>query len=237
MTDAITLSVERQSGLMRELTMIANNVANASTTGYKKEAAVFAEFMKKVPGQDAMSMGSLRGHYTDLSAGAFQATDAPLDVAIEGDGFFGVERGGEQLLTRDGHFQLDAEGALVTADGFAVLDEGGGPIELPPGTGEVAIGRDGTITADGVPFAQLGVFAATPETLTRAGGNLWSAGGRLEADEDPRVRQGFLENANVSPVEEMARLIEAQRMYEAGSNLQSDEHERLRSLIEALGQQ
>jgi flagellar basal-body rod protein FlgF len=235
MSDAITLSVERQSGLMRELTMIANNVANASTTGYKREAAVFAEYMKRVPGEDTMSMGALRGHYTDLTTGAFKETGAVLDVAIEGEGFFGVERGGEQLLTRDGHFQLNAEGGLVTSDGYAVLDEGGAPIELPPETSEISIGGDGTITADGVPFAQLGLFSAAPEDLTRMGGNLWSAGAGLEEIETARLRQGFLEQANVSPTVEMARLIEAQRMYEAGSNMQTDEHERLRSLIEALG--
>ncbi|GGY43935.1 flagellar basal-body rod protein FlgF [Parvularcula lutaonensis] len=235
MTDAISVSLTRQSGLLQELSVIANNIANASTDGFRREAAVFAEFVRELPEQASASMGSLRGHYTDLSTGTMRKTGGALDLAIEGAGWFGVGRDGDVLLTRAGHFMLDNEGNLVTPMGDPVLDEGGAPVTLPPNTSEISVGPDGTITADGFGVAQIGVLSAEAEDLVRAGDNLWRTTGALRFEDTPRVRQGFLESSNVSPVEEMARLIETQRLYEAGAALQTDEHERIQALIEALG--
>ncbi len=234
MTDAITASLSRQSGLLRELSVIANNVANASTDGFRREAAIFAEYVSGRSGDASLSMGALRAHAPDLSQGSFERTGGTLDFAIEGPGWFGIERGGEMFLTRSGHFQTDAEGQIVTADGEILLDDGGGAIFLPQGAINIEVSRDGTLTADGFGVAQLGVFRADPLDLQRAGGNLWRNDGAMEVDENPSIRQGFLEASNVSPVVEMARLIEAQRAYEAGAALQTNEDERVRSLIEAL---
>lgn len=235
MTDAISVSLSRQSGLLQELSVIANNVANASTDGFRREAAVFAEYVRELPEEASASMGSLRGHYTDLTTGAMRNTGGTLDLAIEGEGWFAVQRGGEVLLTRAGHFLLDNDGNLVTPMGDAVLDDGGAPVTIPPGTTDIAIGIDGTVTADGFGVAQIGVLTTDPSGLVRVGDNLWQTTAAIGFEEFPSIRQGFLEGSNVSPVAEMARLIETQRLYEVGSALQTDEHERIQALIEALG--
>lgn len=235
MTDAITANLARQSGLLRELSIIANNIANASTDGFKREAAVFAEYIRTRPDSPSLSLGSLRGHYTDLEQGTMKKTGGMLDFAIEGEGWFAVLRGEEVLLTRAGSFQRDAEGRLVTPEGFPVLDDGGSPIVVPEAAANLSVSPDGTVTVGGFGVAQMGVLEAEPRDLSRAGDNLWRATGPLRFVEEPRIRQGFIESSNVSPVEEMARLIEAQRLFEAGAALQTDEHERLRALIEALG--
>jgi flagellar basal-body rod protein FlgF len=235
MSDVVTANITRQSGLLRELTVIANNIANASTDGYKKEAAIFAEYVKTQPGGPSLSMGALRAHAADLTQGPLTKTGAPLDLAIEGQGWFAVRQGEEVLLTRAGSFLRDGEGRLVTQSGHPVLDEGGAPVELPEDASRITIASDGTVTADDLPVSKIGVLLAQPRSLERAGDNMWRNNGPTRFVEAPNIRQGFLETSNVNAVEEVARLIESQRLYEAGAALQTDEHERLQGLIEALG--
>ncbi|MEO1657068.1 MAG: flagellar basal-body rod protein FlgF [Pseudomonadota bacterium] len=235
MSDAITVSLSRQTGLLRELSVIANNMANANTEGYRAEAALFSEFVSTRADEPSVSMGALRAHFPVLDQGALIETGALFDLAIDGEGWFAVNRGGEVLLTRAGRFQLDADAQLVTPDGDPVLDEAGSAVQLPPNAINIAVGSDGTITADGLGVAQIGVLMAEPEGLSRVSDNLWRNNGPITFADTARIRQGFLEGSNVSPVEEMARLIEVQRMYEAGANLGENEHDRILSLIEALG--
>ena len=233
MSDAITAGLSRQSGLLRELTTIATNVANASTDGYKREASVFTEYVDRGQG---LSMGALRGRWTDRGPGALQATGGALDLAIEGPGMFAVERRGEVLLTRAGAFQTDAEGTLVTREGWPVLDEGGGVIEVPPETRDVTVSPDGTVSLDGLATARIGVFEAPPGSLTRAGDTLFRASQGYAFVDAPGVRQGFLERSNVDPVREIARLTEAQRLFEAGQDLMDTEHRRLEEMIRMIGE-
>ncbi|MEM0929750.1 MAG: flagellar basal-body rod protein FlgF [Pseudomonadota bacterium] len=235
MSDAITVSLSRQTGLLNELSVIANNIANANTEGYRTEAALFSEFVSTRADEPSVSMGALRAHFPVLDQGALIETGAVFDLAIDGDGWFAVNRGGEVLLTRAGRFQTDSDGQLVTPDGDPVLDDVGTPVQLPPNAIEVAVSSDGTVTADGLGVAQIGILMAEPEGLSRVSDNLWRNDGPVRFAEEARIRQGFLEGSNVSPVEEMARLIEVQRMYEAGANLGESEHDRILSLIEALG--
>ena len=237
MSDVITVSLSRQSGLYKELSIVAQNIANVGTDGYKREAAVFAEYIDGRPGDASLSMGSLRGHVPDMVQGELRETGGRLDVAIDGDGWFGIQRGEEILLTRAGRFQRDAEGLMVTADGYPLVDDAGAPVQLPEGAADITIGVDGTITSGGFAVAQVGVLTADPQNMVRVGDNLWRNEGPLGFVADPVIRQGFVETSNVSAVTEMARLIETQRLFEAGSSLQSDEDERLRQLIEAIGRQ
>ncbi|NRA31021.1 MAG: flagellar basal-body rod protein FlgF [Parvularculaceae bacterium] len=235
MSDAITVSLSRQSGLLRELAVVANNIANVSTDGFKREAAVFAEFVSSRASQPSVSLGSLRGHFPDLTQGSLKQTGATYDLAIDGEGWFAVARRGELLLTRGGSFTLDAEGQMVTPDGYPVVDDGGSPIVIPESARNVVISTDGTVTADEVEMAQVGVLTTDAESLSRVGENLWRTNGAIRFADFPVIRQGFVEASNVRAVEEIARLIEVQRMYEAGAALQTDDHERISSMIEALG--
>ena len=233
MSDAITAGLSRQSGLLKELRVIAQNVANASTDGYKREASVFTEYVDRDAG---LSMGALRGRFADRGQGALGRTGGTYDLAVEGEGMFAVDRRGEVLLTRAGSFQTDAEGTLVTKEGWPVLDEGGGRIEVPEETTDVTVSRDGTVSLDGLAVARIGVFAAPPGTLTRAGDTLFRPTAGYAVLDAPSVRQGFLERSNVNPVAEIARLTEAQRLFEAGQDLLNTEHSRLEDMIRLIGE-
>ncbi len=240
MDNAIYTMITRQSGLNREMANVANNVANMGTTGFKAERGVFAEYIAAIDsaGTDFdspanLSMGRLAAHATDLSDGGLRATGGPLDMAISGEGFFQVRTEGGDRLTRAGHFMLNSDRILIDPRGNPVLGTGGGEITIPQEAGEVQVSGDGTISADGVELGRVGVFTADPLTLQRQGDNLWTAEDVRPVD-FPRVASGFLEQSNVNPVLEMARLVEVQRFYDAGQSLMDLEDERIRSVARAL---
>ena len=233
-TGYVTLS--RQSGLMHEMRSIANNIANMSTTGFRREGVVFSEFIKA--GGDAnqsVSLASARGRHLDLTQGTLEPTGGTFDAAIEGDGFFLVETPQGERLTRAGHFLPGDTGDLMTPDGHFVLDEGGAPIFIPPDANDVSIATDGTISANGLPVGRVGVVKPVEGAdLTREGANLFSLDGDFEPVEAPRVLQGFVEGSNVNPVVEIARMIEVQRAYELGQSFSEGESKRLSNLIDTL---
>lgn len=240
MDNAIYTMLSRQSGLMREFSSVANNVANMGTTGFKAERGVFSEYIRQIEtdaansgGATSLSMGRLGAHATDLTDGGLRATGGELDVAISGEGFFQVQTPGGERLTRAGHFMLNNERVLVNPQGHAVLDTGGGEIAIPQEASNIQIGRDGTISSNGIEYGRIGVFNADPETMTREGNNLWAAP-NSQLVEQPNIAAGFLEQSNVNPVLEMARMIEVQRHYDAGQSLLDIEDERIRSVARTI---
>ena len=230
------LVLNRQIGLAREMTSIANNVANLATTGYRREGVVFAEFVQSAAPGDSVSMADLRGRFASELPGELTMTGGRLDIAIAGEGFFTIQSGGETLLTRAGAFQRSAEGLLVTPDGALVLDDGGGSIFVPPETASLEVARDGTISVDGAPIARIGVVTAPAEVLSRVGGTAFRAASGVTPVETPYLRQGALEGSNVNPVLEIARMIAVTRAYESAQSLAEETDERIRSTINRLGQ-
>lgn len=242
MDNAIYTMLTRQSGLMREFSSVANNVANMATTGFKAEHGVFSEYIREIeagsesPGSaTSLSMGRLSAHATDLSDGSLKMTGGELDMGITGEGFFQVQTPNGGRLTRAGHFMLNADRILVNPQGHSVMGTGGGEIAIPQDVGSIQVGRDGTISSDGVELGRVGVFTAEPTTLQREGNNLWTAENIQNVDE-PTIASGFLEQSNVNPVLEMARMIEVQRHYDAGQSLLDIEDERIRSVARTLRQ-
>lgn len=233
-TGYITLS--RQSGLLREMQSIANNMANMSTTGFRREGVLFSEFIKAGNGRDqSVSLAAARARHLDLTQGTLEQTGNAFDLAIEGDGFFLVETPNGERLTRAGNFVPGDTGDLMTANGHRVLDEGGAPIFVPPDSGRIAVAADGTVSADGRPLARIGIVSpAEAGALTREGATLFSVAGEVAPVLEPRVLQGFVEGANVNPVLEIARMIEVQRAYELGQSFSERESERLSKLIDTL---
>lgn len=243
MDNPIYTSLSRQSGLMRELSVIANNIANSDTTGYKRESAVFSEYVQRAgqnaraeQPQNSISMGRLAAHVSHFESGAIRQTGGSLDVALDGEGFFTIETPQGERLTRAGHFLTDAQGTLVLPNGYPVLDDGGGQIQIPLEVNLLAIGGDGTISADGVEIGRLGVVTSDPTQLSREGENLWRATAGTEPVEAPKVIQGFLEGSNVEPVNEIARMIEVQRHYDAGQKLLDMENDRIKSVVSTVRQ-
>ncbi|MDP5307132.1 flagellar hook-basal body complex protein [Paracoccus spongiarum] len=236
MDNAIYAALTRQSGLMNEMRVVANNIANANTTGFRREGVIFAEHLAALDRQgDTLSMAHARGRLVDLGQGVMTQTNGNFDLAIEGEGFFLIDTPDGPRLTRAGAFLPSPEGELMTADGHRLLDEGQAPIIIPAGASRVAVGADGTMSANGVAFGRIGVFAA-PEgaDLTHKGGTSFALDGDPQPVEDARVRQGFLEESNVDPVFEITRMIEVQRAYELGQSFLDREDQRIRSAITAM---
>ena len=183
-------------------------------------------------------MTEARARYTEETQGSLQETGGTYDLAIEGDGYFTVMTPAGERLTRAGAFAPDADGVLVNPDGHLLLDEGGGEITIPFEARNVGISADGTISVDGAPAARVGLVQVEDRTkLFREAGVLFRADTETVPVEDGRVLQGFVEQSNVSPVTEMARMVEVQRAYEYGQKLLDQEDERIRLVVRTLGQQ
>ena len=229
-------TLNRQSGLLAEMQSVANNIANLSTTGFRKERVIFAEHVHSLEGEEpSLSMADASGRWTNLLQGPLSQTKGTYDFAIEGEGFFMIQTPEGQRLTRAGMFTPNEENILVTTDGNPVLDLGEAPIAVPAGAQKIDLANDGTLSADGVPFAQVGVFLpADTNELTRAGGTSFVVDGEIEPLEQPVLLQGFLENSNVNPITEVARMIQVQRAYEMGQTYLTAEDERIRAAIETL---
>ena len=231
--DAITTSaLSRQLGLWREMSIVANNIANSSTTGFRQEGLIFSEFIKSEPGGRSLSMAHGNTRNTSFLQGPMSETGGTLDFAIEGDGFFLVETPAGERLTRAGSFAVSAEGNLVTPQGYNVLDPGGAPIFVPPDAGPLSVARDGTLSAGDRLLGQIAMVVPTAaRDMVRETGVLFDAPEGYAPSETSRLLQGFTEGANVNPVAALTRMIEVQRAYELGQSFLDAEHQRTRDAL------
>ena len=237
MDNAGYVALSRQSGLMKRLDVIANNIANISTTGYRREDSAFAEHIKSLDFKDpSLSIATMNRHYIDLNQGAIKETGNRLDFAIEGEGFFLVETPQGERLTRAGAFTRNSEGEIVTPQGFRVLDSGGGAVAIPPTASDITVTQTGDVSADGQPVGRIGVVMADEASLTRDGETMFIAENGYTEVETPRVLQGGIEASNVNAVEEIAKLIQVQRTYEMGQKMVQNEDERIKQTVRQLGQ-
>lgn len=215
--------------LQKRLEVIANNLANVNTTGFKRDDAftnelISADSLFRNGSVDPSESDLKEQTYTDYSQGPLQQTSNPLDVAIDGPGFFAVQTQSGTMLTRDGSFSLSTDGTLVTRNGDPVMGLNG-PIRISDfqkmQTSKLVIDRDGTVKAGNEIYGQLRIVTpANPGQLSKAGSNLYelNQGGTLEVV-DPsatNVRQGYLEGSNVNPIDEMVAMIQLQSNFEAG---------------------
>lgn len=236
MDNAGYVTLSRQSGLLMELDVIANNIANMGTDGFRREGMLFSEYVDALPvAGGSLTIATPGARYTDALQGDLAKTDAPLDLAIEGQGYFMVESADGVNLTRAGSFVTNAAGELTTWRGQRVLDEGQAPIFIAPTARDVSIATDGTVSVDGEPQARIGVVSVEGDRTRRAGDNLFTPEGALAPANDYRVAQGFIEKSNVNPVVEIARLLEVHRAYEIGQTILDNEDQRIRDTVEAIG--
>ena len=231
------VALTRQSGLLKEIQSVANNIANISTTGFRREGVIFAEMLQRLPTEGgSVAMTAARGRYTDDLQGALVQTGGALDMAIEGEGFFTVLTPEGERLTRAGAFTRSATGEVVTPDGHPLLDEGGGAIVIPFEANDIGLAADGTISVNGEPVARVGLVTIEDQTrVFREGGVLFRAEGGTAPLEGGRVLQGYLEQSNVNAVAEMSRMIMVQRAYEYGQKIMDGEDERIRLAMRTLG--
>jgi flagellar basal body rod protein FlgG len=230
--------------------VIANNLANSETVGFKRDLAVSraqrtaAAGVGLSPSQHSNRLlealgGGHRPHLTrtDLAQGELEATGNPLDVAVQGKGYFAVRDGGETRLTRDGRFSINPDGYLVSAtNGREALDEQMRPIQFL-GRGQAEVASDGTITQDGQIVARLGVYdVQDPARLRKRGEGLFAFPQSMQPTAiDATVRSEFVERANVDPTTELAALIDTQRQIEANANLIRYQDQTLGRLVNDVG--
>lgn len=192
----------------------ANNIANASTAGFRGDRITFREALTAARSQDMSVVGAGTSRL-DNQHGALTQTGNPLDLALEGDGFFSVQTASGPRYTRAGNFQLDSSRTIVTADGLRVRGEGGAPIVVPEGTRAVHVAPDGTVSADETTVGKLELTRFARDRVKREGESLFAAVGRPEAGEPPQVRAGMLESSNVSVVRGVVDLVKVSRTYES----------------------
>lgn len=229
----VTLS--RQSGLMREMRVVANNIANAATTGYRQEGLIFSEFVRSAPDQSSLSMSQARVSNTSMMQGSLTQTNGTFDFAIEGNGFFLIETEAGERLTRAGSFSPNADGDLVTLDGHRVLDAGGAPVFIPSDLPNISVAADGTISSEGRLLGQIGMVRPTdPLGMVREDGVMFKADAGTEPADEATVLQGFVEGSNVNPILQVARMIDIQRAYEMGQSFLENEDQRIRNAAKTL---
>ncbi len=205
-------SVETLLNQEQRLNQVTNNLANVDTPGFKKETVTFDEMLYRV-NRSRQRVGKGLQINTIHQQGVVQKTDAPLDLAISGDGFFRVQTPAGVRYTRAGNFQRDNEGLLTTANGYPVLGEAG-PITITGNKFDVA--RDGRLSVDGIQVNRLTVVTADPKAMKKEGENLFrlADGAAEETAENFQLLQGHLEKSNVNTITEMTEMIDLYRAYE-----------------------
>jgi flagellar basal-body rod protein FlgF len=245
MDNSLLVSLSQQLAAYRAMDVIANNLANVSTPGFKRESAKFEEYVAKLPpsptqkGTQSISFVKDAGVMRDASQGNINVTGAPYDVAIAGKGFFQVQTPQGMRYTRDGHFSLDASGNMVTSEGYQVQGDGGA-ITITPNDGDINIAPDGTISSVvrgvGNQLAKLKVVDfADPMAMTKQGANLYSTTQTATTPDKVSLQQGALEGSNVQPVVEISHMIEVMRAYEATATLSKSQEDMMKSAIDKLG--
>jgi flagellar basal-body rod protein FlgF len=249
MENTLLVGLSRQMVLERQMDVVANNVANVNTNGFKADNSLFEEFLNSGAHEDnfigrdrRVSYVQDRGTFKDLSQGPTEQTKNPLDVAIDGGGFLAVQTPAGERYTRDGSLQINNQGQLVTASGNPVLGTSG-PIVFQPTDHDVSIASDGNITVvDGVNRVdsvrgKLRLVSFTDaQKLLKEGGNLYSAGAGTAAQPDlaSRVQQGFIEKSNVNSVAEMSRMIDVTRAYQSIASMLQTQSDLHKSAIQQL---
>ncbi|WP_018689946.1 flagellar basal-body rod protein FlgF [Ahrensia kielensis] len=238
MQDGLSVSLTGQVAMEERLTSLANNVANSRTVGFRATQITFDEVLKSVD-DERVSMVSKGDEIISSRAGGLESTGNALDLAISGDAWFQVQVDGANVMTRDGRFKIDNQGALVTLNGDAVLDAGGAPIQLNAAGGSVDIAGDGVITQGGNVVGGVGLFSFNPGTnFERYGPSGFRANETTEVLVDQTkagVMQGYIEQSNVNPVQEITRLITVQRGFEQSVALTEKADQSLQQLIQSFG--
>ncbi len=246
MDNAMMIGLSRQMTLRRSLDVVANNIANANTAGFKVESLLLeaapAHTAEHSDGPADVQFVNTWGMARDFRQGELDFSGRPLDVAIEGEGFFAVEVNGNEQFTRDGRFQLDANGQLVASDGAPVLDAmTRAPILTDPAGGEIAVVDGGAVMQGGAEIGRIGVFdIANLSGLEKTGNGRYIRTGGDGFDEpeallNPTVRQGYVESSNVSAVLELTEMMNIMRSYQSVSKFLKDAEDLNRRSIERLG--
>ena len=232
METASYVALSSQMALTRQLDIVANNLANASTPAFKTERVLFAEFMAQSGGPSyVQDFGTTR----DVKQGALSRTGNPLDVALQGGGYFALQTPLGVRYTRNGRFQLDPNGQVVNAQGYALLD-GTSPLNLPTDAKDITITRDGAVFTEQGQAGQIQpVQFADERALTPVAGGLYVTDATPSPAKDATIQQGMVEESNVEPIVEMTRMLGIARNFGFAKDFGDGEADRARNAIDKLG--
>lgn len=242
MENAQLIALSRQTALRNQLDVVANNMANINTSGFKSENLLFEEYLMPIAEatefkeqDETLSYVLDYKTHTDFENGSFKLTGNELDIALEGDGFFVVQMGdGTEAYTRNGAFHLDSAGQLVTSDGRPVMTTAG-PLTFTREDGRIEIAEDGTIATELGVRGQIRVVAFDENQDLRKLGETLYLGENAGIPDRVRVVQGALEQSNVDGIYEVTRLIEITRAYESVAKFMKDADELRQQAISTLG--
>lgn len=241
MENAQLVSLSRQIALQHQMDVVANNMANINTTGFKASDLLFEDYLMPVARDNDFAGLDRNVHFTqdwttvhDLSAGSIEQTGNPLDVALMGKGFLTVETEAGPRYTRSGSLAINAEGTLVDLNGNAVLGSSG-PITFDDSDIDITIGGDGTVSTNNGNKGRLAIAEfLDPQILAREGSNYFS-GPAPDAAVATRVMQGSIEKSNVSGVTEITTMIRVQRAYQSLASLMQKQDDLRNAAIQKLG--
>ncbi|TKT77477.1 flagellar basal-body rod protein FlgF [Aquamicrobium sp. LC103] len=232
------VGLSSQLALDRRLNTIADNVANTSTVGFRATGVKFEDVVSGF-GQQAISFASTGDTYLSTKTGPLRETGNPFDFAIQGEAWFAIETPSGPVMTRDGRFTMLDTGELVTLEGYPVLDAGGAPIQLDAQGGPPEAGADGTLRQNDQLMGAIGLYEFQPGlNFTRYGNSGIIPQGEPEPIVDRidiGIAQGFVEDSNVNPIQEITRLIQVQRAFEQVSAMMRDSENALDQAISTLG--
>jgi flagellar basal-body rod protein FlgF len=231
------VALSQQTVLNRTLDVLANNIANMSTPAFKAERPVFQEAL--MPGPNGQTVSYVRdvGVVRDLRQGDLTSTGNPLDVSIDGAGYFTVDTPDGSRYTRNGRFQIGPQGVIETSSGHPVLSDQGKPITVPAGSTGISISVSGTISTSAGVIGKIGVVSfADPQQLSAASDDLFVTDATPTPDTTSQIRQGMIEQSNIQPVVELTRLLDIQRAYNSAQQMVDGEDTRIRNAIDKLSQ-
>jgi flagellar basal-body rod protein FlgF len=234
------IALSRARTISRDMTSIANNIANASTNGYRAERTLFQEHLAKtgpVGQRERLSFVDDVGLYRDTREGPLEVTNNTLDVAIRGDGYLILRTPGQDMFTRSGRFQIDGERQIVNADGYPILGVNDAPILLQEGAdiNSIQIKGDGEVSSNRGVMGQIQLVQfADDQSMRKVGNGLYATDQAPLPASRATLLQGSIEGSNVQPVMEMTRMMEMLRDYQSAQKLVDSEHERQRTAISRL---
>ncbi len=236
MENSVYIGLSKQVTLRENMSIIAQNVANVNTPGYRAQNMVFGEYVVDPSRmEEDIAMVLDYGQYQKTDPGSIKETGNSLDIALVGNGYLGIVTPGGVQYTRAGNLQMDAEGVLRNASGLPVASEGGGEITIPRDAREISIDKSGVVSTEAGAIDKLMVVEFTGyQDLSPAGNGLYTTPEAGTPAEKTTVLQGRLEGSNVQAVIEMTRMIDVLREYQAVQNMMQSEHERLKSSSQRL---
>jgi flagellar basal-body rod protein FlgF len=241
------IALSKQTAMVRDMDVIANNIANSSTNGYRGEHIMFQEYLARtgsIGQREKTSFAQDIGNYRDTHDGPMVQTNNELDLALHGEGYMVVGDPGQELFSRTGTFHLDANRQVVTSDGYPLLQENGRSITIPAGATRILVSGDGVVTTaisgDGVAAAQTEVGRirlvrfASDQAMRSAGNGMYATDQSPLPATETKVTQGALEGSNIQPVIEVTRMLQMSRDYQSIQNMLDAEHTRQKDAVDRI---